>query len=131
MKGKYAKSADYLRSLEIMRRKALLTTIKPVTKPLSDPVSCKLLMDGDKLEAKRVQEKLAKEAKISDVFDYGILEKTKDCEDYRKVMGFYDKPQSEEEKNFPLAFTMRMHKKVTYEHKRDQCKYLSRKLTSV
>ena len=110
-------SKDYLRGKEIMDEKNRRTTAVPVSRPTEDPVQCQLLIKGDKEEIRRVRQKLSHEHVISPFYDYGILEKTKDCHDYRKSSGYYETPQSVEEEDFPLAFTIRMHEKVTMAEK--------------
>ncbi|XP_029909404.1 beta-1,3-galactosyl-O-glycosyl-glycoprotein beta-1,6-N-acetylglucosaminyltransferase 3 [Myripristis murdjan] len=76
-----------------------------------DLPGCLAVIEGD-LQGKK--DKLdglltSKRTHLSEEF---YLNLTKDCQDYIKTRGFITMPISEEEKNFPIAYSMVIHEKI-------------------
>ncbi|KAM7003493.1 beta-1,3-galactosyl-O-glycosyl-glycoprotein beta-1,6-N-acetylglucosaminyltransferase 3 [Tautogolabrus adspersus] len=78
-----------------------------------DLPGCTAIISGDTEGKKRELEELLKSRKRHTLLSEDFyLEVTKDCEAYIEKRGFIEVPLSEEERDFPIAYSMVIHEKI-------------------
>ena len=79
--------------------------------PPTHDVSCSALFRDDQAEVAKAQEYMSSYPTTS-IENQDYTELTKDCQRFRDLRGYIMKPQSQEEKDFPIAFSILMYKHV-------------------
>lgn len=77
----------------------------------SDLVDCAALLRGDARELDRAEEAMKVRPKIP-VYEEQYLNWTEDCDRFKRLRGYVQVPLSEEEAEFPLAFSLAVYRDV-------------------
>ena len=78
-----------------------------------EPISCKALFNNDTNEVKKAGEVLSARPKVP-IYDETYLKWTENCEKFKKLRGYITIPLTEEEEQFPLAFSISMYRDVEH-----------------
>ena len=74
-------------------------------------VNCAKLLTGSQEELVKAETEMSRRPKVP-VYEENYLDWTRDCDKYKMARGFVTSPLSQEEAEFPLAFSIAMYKDI-------------------
>lgn len=102
---------DYVTSMTGKGYKPIPDRLLAIRGPWNRTISCPALFDGDPKEVQKAKDYMIAHPRTS-IKDADYIAMTKDCKHFRSARGYFSEPLSQEEADFPIAFSILMYKNV-------------------